>query len=188
MTGRPYISFRIEQLEELASGIESQPNLSAPLIAELEHRRNHRARKLLNQLTSTGGTSQRSSPQDTSRSSSIAADRASDVDSEKDSHTESTNYEALRERYEELRKTFTVEGELLARWGMTPSLPLDLQEFVFESWRRIVEVETDSDRTILELESDRARIAEERDAFSKSQELLSMRGYRFVSGADGANR
>jgi hypothetical protein len=36
--------------------------------------------------------------------------------------------------YELLRKSFTAEAELLARWGMTASIPDDLMERVFSNW------------------------------------------------------
>ena len=72
-------------------------------------------------------------------------------------HEESPNaVEAeLVARYESLRSTFTLEGEILARWGMTPDLPQDLVSATFESWRRRLSTQPDRrGRNILKLDED----------------------------------
>ncbi len=56
-----------------------------------------------------------------------------------------------------LRKTFTAEAEILARWGMTPGLPADARAAVVAWWRsRLTSVPDAMGRTIDALERDLA--------------------------------
>jgi len=62
--------------------------------------------------------------------------------------------------YAHLQATFSEEGELLARWGMTPSLPLLLQETVMAGWRDLLRNSPTADgRTLVNFERDIARIS-----------------------------
>jgi hypothetical protein len=73
-------------------------------------------------------------------------------------------HESLLRVYESLRATFTAEAELLARWGMTPAMPLDLQDIVFEEWRkRISGAPSQSMPSAEALSEDQIRIVRERD-------------------------
>lgn len=62
-----------------------------------------------------------------------------------------------------LRATFTLEAELLARWGMTPAMPEDLQEAVFRLWAdRLGTGEDRFGRSVAALNRDRRRLDDER--------------------------
>jgi hypothetical protein len=62
-----------------------------------------------------------------------------------------------------LRATFTLEAELLARWGMTPAMPEDLREAVFRLWaNRLGTAEDRFGRSDAALARDRRRLDEER--------------------------
>lgn len=52
-------------------------------------------------------------------------------------------YPGLQARYGSLRATFTLEGEILARWGMTPDLPAEIEKVVFDMWRRLLSTYSD---------------------------------------------
>jgi hypothetical protein len=59
-----------------------------------------------------------------------------------------------------LRDTFTEEGELLARWGMTPRLPQEMQASVFGLFvQRLAAGPLPDGRDAASLERDRARLA-----------------------------
>jgi hypothetical protein len=74
-------------------------------------------------------------------------------------------YESLLQKYESLRATFTAEAELLARWGMTAAMPLDLQDLVFDEWRkRISRAPSHAGPSGEALSEDRIRIVRERVA------------------------
>lgn len=63
--------------------------------------------------------------------------------------------EVLAEKYEALRSVFSAEGEILARWGMTPSMPLDLRSSVFAEWRaKLASGSASALRTLEVLETD----------------------------------
>lgn len=49
----------------------------------------------------------------------------------------------IMEQLEVLRTTFTLESEILARWGITAALPCDLRRSVLQQWDRIVSDEPD---------------------------------------------
>lgn len=171
VTERPYISRGIDELEELAGVIESRPEVIALLVAELKHRKNPRARQLLSQLEDLGGH-ENSAASVLNRTSSARHSPISGFGKElpagypEPPPISAVEHTALEERYESLRKTFTLQGELLARWGMTPALPLDLQELVFEHWRqRLAGSRNFSGRSLTALAEDRERIAREREAF-----------------------
>jgi len=64
-----------------------------------------------------------------------------------------------------LRSTFTEEGELLARWGMTPSLPRHLQQLLIAAWREELRKSPTADgKSTTELEADLKRVAALRNA------------------------
>ncbi len=62
-----------------------------------------------------------------------------------------------------LRATFTLEAELLARWGITPAMPEDLREAVFRLWaNRLGTAEDRFGMSDAALARDRRRLDEER--------------------------
>ena len=69
-------------------------------------------------------------------------------------------YEENSVAYEFLRNTFTEEGELLAKWGMTPTLPGEFIEKIFDQWKEYLSKNTDlMFRTIEQLNLDREKFA-----------------------------
>ena len=71
--------------------------------------------------------------------------------------------EEFKKHYRVLRETFTLEGEILARWGMTAAMPRDLEANVFERWAKLVSVqEDDFGRSVVSLKRDIKILKEER--------------------------
>lgn len=61
-----------------------------------------------------------------------------------------------------LRTTFTAEGEILARWGMTPGLPAEARDTVIAWWRsQLNRVPDAMGRTIDALDRDLAAVTRE---------------------------
>jgi len=75
--------------------------------------------------------------------------------------------EDFQKRYIALRETFTLEGEVLARWGMSGSIPRKIEEAVFGLWAKLVKVEEDQfGRSVLSLQRDLKILNEERAGMS----------------------
>lgn len=75
--------------------------------------------------------------------------------------------EDFQKRYRALRETFTLEGEILARWGMSGSIPRKIEEAVFGFWAKLVKVEEDQfGRSVLSLQRDLKVLNEERAGMS----------------------
>ncbi len=73
-----------------------------------------------------------------------------------------TPQQTADQRFEVLRSTFTLEAEILARWGVTPLLPAGLLGVVIEGWRSSLTMSPDVfGRSLGTLESDLARLAAE---------------------------
>lgn len=165
---RPYHYWSIEQLEDLASTQAENEEILRVLVAELDLRTTRRARRLRRKLDfvvsldNTGGASQAELSNEEGRASKLTPFSQGAGDDWV------SRYRALSAKYETLRATFTLEAELLARWGMTPFLPRDLQDLLFEEWRKRLETSTEgSERTLETLSGDLVRIAREREAAKK---------------------
>ena len=65
----------------------------------------------------------------------------------KDSETASEELRRLRQEVELWRALYKTESEILAKWGMTPSLPPPIREKVFELWQEQLESFGDLVRT-----------------------------------------
>lgn len=177
MTVRPYGSLKIEQLEALAKSSADDEEVLRRLLAELQHRRMPRAQRLRSQLEGLLPPQLRgkSVPAQPGKwSTALTPELATfpqrpsiEVDSSTPISTK--EFRALFAAYESIRATFTVEGELLARWGMTPELPGDLQDLIFEEWRkRLPDSPSHSGRSLKALAEDRIRILRERDALQRA--------------------
>lgn len=174
MTARPYSPLKIGQLEELARLGRDDPEVLRRLIAELEQRKSPRARLLRSELENLDqspaeGTPVRGRTRNRSRPIPLSsAEPAQEVTVDAVFPTVPApveEREALLRKYESLRATFTVEAELLARWGMTAALPRDMQELMFEEWRKRLQSGPDeAGRSADALAEDRVRIAHEREA------------------------
>lgn len=164
---RPYRSWSILQLEELASAESENDEVLKALVAELDLRTARRARRLRRKLNfivspdSCGETTH----------VGLVSNEGREPESASACHGPSewySRYTALAAKYEALRATFTLEAELLSRWGMTPLLPRDFQDLLFEAWRKRLETSTEGFEWTLEtLSGDLVRIAHEREAAKK---------------------
>ena len=117
--------------------------MTALLIAELRNRSTKSAEKLLAELEMNEPSPQKVEsphPATTPEALPVAAPSRD-----------------LTIRYEALRATFTIEAELLARWGMTPALPTDLRSVVFALWEERLGESTDElGRNLANLTNDRS--------------------------------
>jgi hypothetical protein len=173
---RPYISLSIAQLEFLAAEDPTDTSSVGLLIDELRHRHGRRVRRLLCRLeASVDIESNRPTPAEkeavvpsthgpmSSSSGGVAA-----VPSDESLCATTEDYELLLRKYEDLRLTFTVEAEILARWGMTPCMPRFMQEQTFAEWRKqLLQAPDTLGRSVHTLDSDLLRILDERRLLQK---------------------
>lgn len=191
MTPRPYITLGFDELERLAQSNESNAQVIEDLIEELGHRKkNPKAQRLklrlerpqqqpnvhaVNPDDSDGTPVHRVGDQ-------MPASWQGSLGLSTSSSDSADNYSALALRYESLRATFTVEAELLARWGMTPLLPHHLQDLVFDEWLKKLKDGQHGRLSISALNADRARIAEERAFLARCLKVHKVPGNLPVNG------
>lgn len=158
---RPLARLSLDDLKELA---RTEPGRVADIKGELAHRRTSGAKAFLRNLNAgdrRGSTSGESAEGGDDLAplapSSLGVDR-------------SPKSRDLEQRYELLRATFTIEGEILARWGMTSSLPSDLQDHIFAMWKeRASETPDSHGRTRASLEADVELLAREGDTLTRGE-------------------
>lgn len=115
---RPYVNLGVDALRQLAVDHRDDARVISELKEELGRRNVLAARRLLAELDS-GGTV------------TAAQARKDGMGNSAGSHSNSSE---LAERYEALRATFTEVGSILARWGMTESMPPEMRSRVAELW------------------------------------------------------
>ena len=141
MAERPYMSLGIAGLQEIFC-TATEAELLHALQYELNHRTTKAASKLLVQVNEKLGVSQEK-PEDLS--------------------IWKHEYMNIKKRHDSLRATFTIEGEILARWGMTGSIPRELEEKVFEYWSKsTTSTEDEFGRTSTQLGRDIEKLQLER--------------------------
>ena len=141
MAERPYMSLGVVGLQEMFS-TTTDTDLLQSLRYELTHRRSKAASKLLMQVNEKLGEVQ---------------------EEPGESSVWKLEYANLSKRHDLLRATFTLEGEILARWGMTGSIPRELEEKIFEYWlKNMTPTDIDYGRTKSQLGSDIERLKIER--------------------------
>lgn len=153
---RPLARLSLDDLKELA---HSEPAKVADIRRELALRRTSGAKAFLRNLNAEnrGGS--------TSGESAEAGDDPAPIAASSVGVDGTPKSRDLEQRYELLRATFTIEGEILARWGMTASMPTRLRTDVFEMWSRRVSGTPDGQgRTRASLEADIERLAREGEA------------------------
>jgi hypothetical protein len=164
---RPYGDKGVAELERLATENAGDAKVMADVIAELRKRTVPKARKLLARLsgesTLTPATPRKSSskskkaPSKGNGSKPIASGpmvnaAPATMTPDGDRSTEQT--------FELLRETFTLEAEILARWGMTPTLPKEIKKLVIIEWRKLLKGGPDDrGRSIKMLELDMLKLA-----------------------------
>ncbi len=141
MLDRPYMSLSFLELNDLFSKAKDSVVLE-DLKYELSLRRTKSAKKLL-----------------------IEVNKKLGVAPGKEVNSSKLNFEhaQLKKRYDSLRRTFTVEGEILARWGMTSAIPKALEKIVFDIWSKSVTSDDDEfGRTSAQLAIDMEKLKNER--------------------------
>jgi|GEM_PF-2623039 len=112
--GRPFSSHTIAQLEAMENQARTDPVLRAALAEELSHRKTAKARGLAARLEQEA----------TSPDAEIFV-----------SNGESVTVRSLFNDLKLLRATFSEAGEILARWGMTESMPKEIRDIVLGLWQ-----------------------------------------------------
>lgn len=167
----------IGELQALAEDPENWP----ALLDELKHRTTGKARRLASDLAAKMAkpgteTSLRAVPSPSVPRTAASAARVAKKPAKKAATTGtrppadreaapvSPERRDLEERFELLRQTFALEGEVLARWGMTPALPREFRKLVFDLWVEwLRDGGTDAQRTPERMEQDIRKLeAEER--------------------------
>jgi hypothetical protein len=137
---RPYRTLSIDDLAKKARASTEDPAVLAELAHELKHRTTHRARALAREVERLGhasrppkktGVNQAQTAQVTSTppASGQRFDRGPKDDVRDESLGVETKYLALRE-------TFTLEAEILSRWGLTSLAPSPLRDLTIDYWRQ----------------------------------------------------
>ncbi len=157
---RPLMQMNIDGLKRHFAASQGDTRQLAVLEDELMHRKTPSARALLAQVQRTrarsgaGGlpnTTAAASSSEVTRPNSGAPSAPMAAEIVSNAHC----------RCKELRATFTEEGELLARWGMTPTLPDAVRAATVAAWREILKSSATCDgRTITQFDRDMARAAE----------------------------
>jgi hypothetical protein len=178
---RPYIGKSVVELERLAEANPDDANVIAGVIAELRHRNVPRAKKLLARLSGESSPSRAVPRKSTARPTKATArptkatakpTKAAAKDGRAkpvvpgpvvEAELATTNPDvdrSLQQAFELLRESFTLEAEILARWGMTPTLPKVIVQSVFTAWRKVLKSGPDDRGRSLELlEQDMAELA-----------------------------
>ena len=141
MAERPYMSLGVVELEGIFLAATDSDVLEV-LQYELNHRKTKAAKKLLEKVNGKLGVN----PEKTENFSVWKVE-----------------YTELKNRHDLLRGTFTIEGEILARWGMTNSIPRDFEILIFDLWSKNINATEDLfGRTSSQLSSDLEKLQNER--------------------------
>lgn len=117
---RPYISKSVVQLREISAANPGDAKIIEDVKIELSHRKTSAAKSLLAEIESGP-----ISPPVPSTESRERIPKLNMGESE---------CAALEARYELLRATFSEQGAVLARWGLTESMPNDFITKVMALW------------------------------------------------------
>ncbi len=164
---RPYMSLSAERLEAEFTKAGGDRQVLATLKHELEHRQTRAARALLEKVVAAldGGTSPTRTPAAPRASPSTRRGPAPAAPTPMDRSKQVAVQPVEPPDYELLRASFTTEAELLARWGMTSSLPDDLMSMVFDGWcSRLKDLPDQFQRTVDAARKDREKIQRLRHA------------------------
>gem|GEM_PF-1666062 len=148
---RPLMSSSLVELTSMVDDPGSSAERLAEVADELRCRKSGGARKLLARLEGGG-------PKETPRGSGErpgrkrrtgrvvgSSDSGDDGPTAIPTETPDTTEQSrdIMDQLEVLRTTFTLESEILARWGITGALPCDMRRSVLQQWDRIVSDEPD---------------------------------------------
>lgn len=177
------MKLKVGELAELANGSNTNREL---VVAELQHRKTPTARRLLAVLdrsdpaveeTELGFASLHTERQ-AERKFSSRVDRRSGRHANREAASPTEGDDpgqrsqqigtdaALQARYQSLRATFTMEGEILARWGITAGMPGEFQIEVFDMWRTLLTEGPDRHGwSLADLEADVRSLSAERGPY-----------------------
>jgi hypothetical protein len=165
---RPLMKMSLLELQDLFNKNHSDNSTLVSLRRELEHRSTASARELKAQVEATMKCLRAATASGVGRPSPEGAAGLKGSVSPDPAIVAARGVEGA---YLRLRSTFTEEGELLARWGMTPNLPQHLQELLFSAWGEQLRKSTTVDgRSAVELQADLARLAALRKAETRSHD------------------
>ena len=171
---RPYISFTVAQMKELSGAKGVRNEVIDGIVAELGHRSTQAANKYLADLIKKYPRLRE--PAKTVKKKQAAKKVVTQASAPSRATTAPSgpivfSYEENSVAYEFLRNTFTEEGELLAKWCMTPTLPEDVIEKTFKHWEEHLSKNTDPMfRTIEQLKLDREKFAKMRTQAKRKNE------------------
>lgn len=165
--GRPYADKGVADLERLVEANLSDERVIAEIVAELRRRTVPKAKKLLARLASESDAPLSGSKKSTAKpakgkpekESPKSEDSGPIIDAAPSTTTPATD-RSLEQAFELLRETFTLDAEILARWGMTAAMPDDLRKLVIAEWRKVLKAGADDrGRSVEMLEIDLAKLA-----------------------------
>lgn len=173
-SSRPYVSKTVDQMKAIANTKNVSNKVIDDIVEELGYRSTRVAARFLEDLISKHPRLQE--PGKTVKKKQAAKKAVARAEAPTRSQRPQDGpivfkYEENSVAYEFLRNTFTEEGELLAKWGMTPTLPEDVIEKTFKHWEEHLSKNTDPMfRTIGQLKLDREKFAKMRARAKKKNE------------------
>ena len=162
-SGRPHIGKTVAEMREITDAKNVSSKIVDEIIDELGYRTTQAARRYLAELLEKNP--RLAEPVKVAKKKQAAKRAAPRANvPHKSSGSQSVpvvfTYEENSVAYEFLRNTFTEEGELLAKWGMTPTLPDDFIEKTFDHWKEHLSKNADPMfRTIEQLNLEREKFA-----------------------------
>ena len=117
---RPYVSKSLIELQQIAVANPGDTKIIGDVKVELSHRKRSGAKELLRELESGVVPTPTSVPRFREKTLESSQGYSDCVE--------------LAARYELLRATFSEQGAVLARWGLTDSMPDDLLTKIVALW------------------------------------------------------
>lgn len=153
---RPYMQCTAAELKILVEKPGATSETVQAVLAELAHRSTKSARKLRDELCAKHSVP---TPGGTNFDTSTENRETVHAKQEPDPSKPPPEFEW---RFNALRLTFTAEAEILAKWGITPALPDDIRESVFDAWRsKLIASPDELGRSADRLATDIAKLEEE---------------------------
>jgi len=169
---RPYRPYLISDLRTLAGKRTTTDDEIGLIFEELGNRTTNQAKKFLLELVEryprlNSDKNKVVKKQVAKKAAKKAAKKTTTPRSKIESPTVFT-YEENSIAYEFLRNTFTEAGELLGKWGMTPTLPEEILEKTFVLWSEYLKVNKDiMYRTMEQLDADHKKYSKMRTTAKK---------------------
>ena len=160
-TDRPHFQKSVAEMREITNAKNVSDKIVDEIIEELGHRKTQVAKRYLAELVEKyPRLAEPAKAAKKKQAVKRATPRASAPTRTVGAHAGPTvfTYEENAVAYEFLRNTFTEEGELLAKWGMTPTLPEEVIGKVFDQWvEHLSKGQDPMFRTVDQLKNDREK-------------------------------